>query len=177
MKKSDSEIQEGSVAPLIECIHKINYIFLVEGVAAYQVCGSSFHGGDTVTVYVFRTAGEVMFQVKHIVCSDENHKRVEKFTPGVRELVVTGRDCWCSDESTQSLCSVMMELEVLAVGEASTKSVPLILDWDSPVNVVADVEEPETLKSSIMMSLDEAQRQANRACNDAIRGLFSGDQQ
>ncbi|WP_336034335.1 hypothetical protein [Halobacterium yunchengense] len=174
MKNSKLETQEGGDRPLIEDIHQINKVSLGEGAATYQVCGSSLREGDSVVVYVFRPAGEVMFQVGYVVCGDEEHELPREYTLGVRELVVEGRVGWCSDGATQSSWPVLLSPEVVAVSAAATKSVRLVLDGGSVANVVSDVETPETTKSSAEVSLGETKRRAGRSDGGVVRGLFWG---
>ena len=174
MKNSNSKTQEGSDRPLIKDIHQINYISLGEGAATCQVCGSSLREGESVVVYVFRPAGEVMFQVGYVVCGDEDHELPEEYTLGVRELVVEGRVGWCSDGATQSSWPVLLDPEVVAVSAAATKSVREISDGGSTANVASDVEELETPEASAKVSLGEARRRASHPDGDVVRGLFWG---
>jgi len=176
MKNSNSKTQEGSDRPLIEDIHQINYISLGEGAATCQVCGSPLHEGESVVVYVFRPAGEVMFQVGHVVCGDEGHELPEEYTLGVRELLVKGRIGVCSDGATQSSWPVLLDPEVMAVSAAATKSVRKIAYGGSPANGASDVEGPETPETRAKVSLSEAQRRADRPDGDVVRGLFWGEQ-
>jgi hypothetical protein len=140
------------------------------------VCGSSLYEGDTVVVYVFRPAGEVMFQVGYVVCGDEEHELPEVFTLGVHELVVEGRVGWCSDGATQSSWPVLLSPEVVAVSAAATKSIRLVPDGGWAANVASDVEVPETPETRAKVSLGEARRRASRPDDDVVRGLFWGDQ-
>jgi len=176
MKNSDSRTQEGSDRPLIEDIYQINCISLGEGAATCQVCGSSFCEGDAVFVYVFRPAGEVMFQVGYVVCGDEGHELPTEYTLGVRELLVEGRIGLCSDGATQSSWPVLLDPVVVGVSSAATKSVRKIPDGGSPANVASNVEEPETHEASAEVSLGEAQRRTSRPDSDVVRGLFWGEQ-
>jgi hypothetical protein len=138
------------------------------------VCGSPLHEGDAVVVYVFRPAGEVMFQVGYVVCGDEAHELPKVFTLGVRELVVEGRVGWCSDGAMQSSWPVLLDPEVMLVSAAETKSVRKIPDGGSPANVSSDVEVPETPETRAKVSLGEAGRRASRPDGDVVRGLFWG---
>ena len=159
---------------LIEEICQLDATSLGEGAATCQVCCSSLCEGDGVVVYVFRPAGEVMFQVGYVVCGDEGHELPEEYTLGVRELLVEGRIGVCSDEVTQSSWRVLVEPEVLAVSAAATKSVRKTPDGGSPANVASNVEEPETHEASTEVSSGEAQRRASRPDGDVVRGLFWG---
>jgi hypothetical protein len=173
MKTSNPETQEASDRSLIEAIHKINYISLGEGAATCQVCGSSFHEGDAVVVYVFRPAGEVTFQVGYVVCGDGQHEPPEEFTLGVRELLVEGRVGWCSDVATQSSWRVLVAPEVRVVSGAATKSARKVSDGGSAANSPSNDEESNP---SMKISRSEAQRRAAGADADVTRGLFWGDQ-
>ena len=159
---------------LLEEIHQIIGVSLGEGAATCQVCGSSLREGESVVVYVFRPAGEVMFQVGYVVCGDEAHEFPEEYTLGVRELVVEGRVGWCSDGATQSSWPVLLDPEVVAVSVAATKSVREIPDGGSPANVASNVEELETPEASAKVSLGEARRRARHPDGDVIHGLFWG---
>ncbi len=174
MKNSTSKTQEGSDRPLIEDIHQLNYISLGEGAATCQVCGSSLREGEAVAVYVFRPAGEVMFQIGHVVCGDEGHELPKEYTLGVRELLVEGRIGVCSDGATQSSWPVLLDPEVVGVSAEATKSVRKIPDGGSPANVASDIEEPETSETRAKLSRDEARRRASRPEGDVVRGLFWG---
>jgi hypothetical protein len=174
MKDSISKTQEGSDRPLIEDINQINYISLGEGAATCQVCGSSLCGGDAVVVYVFRPAGEVMFQVGYVVCGDEGHELPTEYTLGVRELLVEGRIGVCSDGATQSSWPVLLDPEVIGVSAAATKSVRKFPDGGSPENDALDVEGPETSESRVKVSRDEARHRASHPDGDVVCGLFWG---
>jgi len=174
MKNSTSKTQEGSDRPLIEDIHQINYISPGEGAATCQVCGSSLREGEAVVVYVFRPAGEVMFQVGYVVCGDEGHEPPTEYTLGVRELLVESRIGVCSDGATQSSWPVLLDPEVVAVSAAATKSVRKIPDGGSPANVASVVEESKTHEAAAEVSLGEARRRASRPDGDVVRGLFWG---
>jgi hypothetical protein len=174
MEKSNPSNQEVVGDELIEDISQLEQISLGEGAATCQVCGSSLYEGDAVVVYVFRPAGEVMFQVGYVVCGDDGHEVPKVFTLGVRELVVEGRVGWCSDGATQSSWPVLLSPDVLAVSAAATKSVRKIPDGGSPANVASDVEVPETPETRAKVSLGEARRRASRPDGDANGGLFWG---
>ena len=177
MKNSDSKTQEGSDRPLIKVIHQINYISLGEGAATCQVCGSSLREGDTVVVYVFRPAGEVMVQVGYVVCGDEGHELPTEYTLGVRELLVEGRIGVCSDVATQSSWPVLLDPEVVGVSAAATKSVRKIPDGGAPANVASDVAESNPDEASAEVSRGEAgRRRADGGDGDVVRGLFWGEQ-
>lgn len=176
MKKSNPEVQEASDRSLIEEVSKINYISLGEGAATCQVCVSSLREGESVVVCVFRPAGEVMFQVGHVICGDGKHELPKEFTLGVRELVVSGRVGWCSNGATQSSWLVLLDPEILLVSAAATKSVRKISDGGMAANVACDVEDREMVESSAKMSLGEAQRRANWSDGDVVCGRLWGDQ-
>ncbi|WP_254768418.1 hypothetical protein [Salinilacihabitans rarus] len=174
MEDSIPDRQEGTDRDFTEEINQLEKISLGEGVATCQVCGSPLREGESVVVYVFRPAGEVMFQVGYVVCSGEAHELPEEYTLGVRELVVEGRVGWCSDGATQSSWPVLLSPEVVAVSAAATKSVRLVPDGGSVANVASDVEAQETPESPAKVSLGEAQRRAGRPDGGVVRGLFWG---
>jgi hypothetical protein len=174
MRKSEPPNQETGDEQLIEDITQVHKISLGEGAATCQVCGSSLYEGDAVVVYVFRPAGEVMFQVGYVVCGDEKHELPREYTLGVRELVVEGRVGWCSDGATQSSWPVLLSPGLVAVSAAATKSVRLVPDGGSRTNAQLTVEEPQTPESPAKMSLGEARRRASRPDGDVVRGLFWG---
>lgn len=174
MENSEPANQEAVDTELIEDIFQIYGISLGEGAATCQVCGSPLHEGNAVVVYVFRPAGEVMFQVGYVVCGDDGHELPEEYTLGVREMVVEGRVGWCSDGATQSSWPVLLSPEVVAVSAAATKLVQLVPDGGSPANVASGTEVPETPGSSGKVSLGEARRRASRPDGDVVRGLFWG---
>ncbi|WP_418284850.1 hypothetical protein [Halorubrum sp. DTA46] len=175
MKRSASTNQEAVDSELIEDIYQIYGNSLGEGAAKCQVCGSPLREGDAVVVYVFRPAGEVMFQVGYVVCGDEEHELPREYTLGVRELVVEGRIGVCSDGAMQSLWPVLLDPDVLAVSAAATKSVRLILDGGgSAADFTPGVEESESSGSSGKVSLGEARRRVSRPDGDVVRGLFWG---
>ena len=123
MKKSKTQAQEGNDKTLIEDIHQINKISLGEGAATCLVCGSFLRVGETVVAYVFRPAGEVVFQIGYVLCGTDRDEYQSEFTLGVRELLVEGRVGWCSDGATQSSWPVLLAPEVLGVSAAATKSI------------------------------------------------------
>lgn len=175
MKNSSPKTKEGDDRQLIEDINQLNRIALGEGAAACQVCGSSFYEGDAVTVYVFRSAGEVIFQVGFVVCGDGQHKPPKEYTLGVRELLVEGRVGWCSDAATQSSWPVLLAPEVVAVSEVSTKAVREISSGDSEsVNVAVSSDDAEEQRSSVKVSVGEAHRRAARSDDEAGRRLNWG---
>ncbi|WP_435345715.1 hypothetical protein [Haloarchaeobius sp. HRN-SO-5] len=169
--------QESIDDRLLEEISQLIGVSLGEGAATCQVCGSPLHEGESVVVYVFRPAGEAMFQVGHAVCGDEGHELPEEYTLGVRELLVEGRIGVCSDGATQSSWPVLLDPEVVALSAAVTKSVRKIPDGGSPANGASDVEVPETSETQAKVSLEEARRRAGRPDGDVVRGLFWGDMQ
>ncbi|WP_178915469.1 hypothetical protein [Natronomonas gomsonensis] len=177
MEKSNPSKQEVVGDQLIEDISQLKQISLGEGAAACQACGSPLYEGESVVVYVFRPAGEVMFQVGYVVCGDGVHELPEEYTLGVRELVVEGRVGWCSDGATQSSWPVLLDPVVVAVSAAATKSVRKIPDGGGGLsaNVASGVEKPETPEASAKVSLGEARRRASRPDDDVVRGLFWGD--
>jgi 5-methylcytosine-specific restriction endonuclease McrA len=130
MEDSSPDRQEGTDWKIIEEIIQLEKISLGEGAATCQVCGSSLREGEAVVVYVFRPAGEVMFQVGHVVCGDEGHELPTEYTLGVRELLVEGRIGLCSDGATQSSWPVLLDPEVSGVSAAATKSLRRGLDGD-----------------------------------------------
>jgi hypothetical protein len=174
MEKSNPSKQEVVGDQITEDISQFKQISLGEGAATCQVCGSSLCEGDAVVVYVFRPAGEVMFQVGNVVCGDEGRELPKEYTLGVRELLVEGRIGVCSDGATQSSWPVLLDPVVVAVSAAATKSVRKIPDGGSPANVASNVEEPETHEASAEVSLGEAQRRTSRPDSDVVRGLFWG---
>jgi hypothetical protein len=174
MKESETSTKESIDSPQVEEIIQLQRISLGEGAATCQVCGSPLREGDAVVVYLFRPAGEVMFQVGYVVCGDEKHELPREYTLGVRELVVEGRVGWCSDGATQSSWPVLLSPGVVAVSVAATKSVRLVPDGGSRTNAPLDVEEPQTPESPAKMSLGEALRRAGHSDDDAIRAFFWG---
>ena len=176
MENSEPANQEAVDTELIEDIYQIYGVSLGEGAATCQVCGSPLHEGNSVVVYVFRPAGEVMFRVGYVVCGDEGHELPEAYTLGVRELVVEGRVGWCSDGATQSSWPVLLDPEAVAVSAAATKSVRKIPDGGSPANAASDVEEPETPEAAAKVSLGGARSRASHPDGDVVRGLFWGEQ-
>ncbi|MGB9961643.1 hypothetical protein ACOZ32_05460 [Halobacterium sp. MBLA0001] len=174
MEDSTPDRQEGTDRELIEEINKLEKISLGEGAATCQVYGSSLREGDAVVVYVFRPAGEVMFQVGYVVCGDEGHELPTEYTLGVRELLVEGRIGVCSDGATQSSWPVLLDPEVVGVSAAATKSVRKIPDGGSPVNDALDVEEPETSETQAKVSSGEARRRASHPDGNVVRGMFWG---
>ena len=123
MKESKAQAQEGYDKNLIEEIYQINKISLGEGAATCLVCGSSLCEGDEVVMYVFRPAGEMMFQVGYVLCGEDRDGYLSEFTLGVRELLVEGRVGWCSDGAMQLSWPVLLAPEILGVSEAATKSI------------------------------------------------------
>ena len=169
MKESETSTKESIDSPQVEEIIQLQRISLGEGAATCQVFGSPLREDDAVVVYVFRPAGEVMFQVGYVVCGDEEHELPREYT-----LVVEGRVGWCSDGATQSSWPVLLAPEVVAVSAAATKSVRLVPDGGSVTNVASDVEAQETPESSSKVSWGEAKRRASRPDGDVVRGLFWG---
>jgi hypothetical protein len=175
MKDSAPDQQESTDRKIIEDIIQLKRISLGEGAAACQVCGSSFHEGDAVTVYVFRPAEEVMYQVGYIVCGDKRHEHPREFTLGVRELLVAGRVGWCTDAATQSSWPVLLAPEVLAVSAAATKSVRTIpSDEDVSADVAVRSERSEAQRASVPLSVGEARRRAAQAEDETAPGLNWG---
>jgi hypothetical protein len=177
MKKSNPETQEGDDRSLIEEIHQINYISHGEGAATCQTCGSPLHEGDSIVAYVFRPAGELLFQTGYVVCGDDEHELPMEYTLGVRELLVEGRVGWCSDGATQSSWPVLLVPEVVGVSAAATKSLRRVPDGGiTGSNVASGGEERESAKSSVEVSVGEARRRSDGPDGDVVRGLFWGEQ-
>jgi hypothetical protein len=177
MKKSNPETQEGDDRSLIEEIYQINYISHGEGAATCQTCGSPLHEGDSVVAYVFRPAGELLFQTGYVVCGDDEHELPMEYTLGVRELLVEGRVGWCSDGATQSSWPVLLVPEVVGVSAAATKSLRRVPDGGiTGSNVASGGEERESAKSSVEVSVGEARRRSDGPDGDVVRGLFWGEQ-
>ena len=126
MKKSDPTKQEAIGNQLIEDISQIQCIALGEGAVVCQVCGSELREGTTIVAYAFRPAGEPLFEIGHVKCTDDRHEPTECFTLGVREIVVVGRVGWCSDQAMQSSWPVLLAPEPLVVSpESSMSAVPV----------------------------------------------------
>ena len=177
MEKSEPNNQEAVDNGLIEDICQSGRISLGEGAATCQACGSPLHEGNSVVAYVFRPAGELLFQTGYVVCGDDEHELPKEYTLGVRELLVEGRVGWCSDGATQSSWPVLLAPEVVGVSVAATKSLRLIPDGSSTgSNVASGVEERESAKASVEVSAGEARRRADGADGDVVRGLFWGEQ-
>ncbi len=123
MEKSNPSKQEVVGEQITEDISKLEQNSLGEGAATCLVCGSSLCEGDEVVVYVFRPAGEVMFQVGYALCGEDRDGYLSEFTLGVREFLVEGRVGWCSDGTVQSSWPVLLAPEILGVSEAATKSI------------------------------------------------------
>ncbi|RZV10495.1 hypothetical protein BDK88_1663 [Natrinema hispanicum] len=123
MEESNPINQETVGAQLTEEISQIECVSLGEGAATCLVCGSFLREGETVVAYVFRPAGEVVFQIGHVLCGADRDEYSSVFTLGVRELLVEGRVGWCSDGATQSSWPVLLAPEVLGVSAAATKSI------------------------------------------------------
>lgn len=174
MEDSTPDRQEGTDREFIEEINQLEKISLGEGAATCQVCGSSLREGESVAVYVFRPAGEVMFQVGHVVCGDESHELPTEYTLGVRELLVEGRIGVCSDGATQSSWPVLLDPEVVGVSSAATKSVRKIPDGGSSANVASAVEESKPDEASAEVSSGEARRRARHPDGGVVHGLFWG---
>lgn len=171
MKCSKMDAQEGGDRSLIEAINQINYVSLGEGAATCQVCGSSFHEGDAVVAYVFRAAGEVVFQVGYAVCGDDKHEPPKPFTLGVRELLVECRVGWCLNAATRSSRPVLLGSEVVAVSEASAKSVREVQRGDrGSVDGTKSAESGEERRSSTKMSAWEWRRCVERKVNEVAHG-------
>ena len=177
MEKSKPPNKEVVGAQLTEEISQLEQISLGEGAATCQVCGSPLRESESVVVYVFRPAGEVMFQVGYVVCAVGNHDLPEEYTLGVRELLVEGSIGVCSDEAAQSSWRVLLEPEVVAVSAAATKSVRLVPDGGSSANGASDVRGAETHEASAEVSLGGARLRAGCSDGDVVRGLFWGDGQ
>jgi hypothetical protein len=168
--------QESIEDRLLEEICQLNGNSLGEGAATCQACGSPLHEGTAVVVYVFRPAGSVRYQIGHIVCGDGRHTQIEVFTLGVRELLVEGRVGWCSDGATQSSWPVLLAPEVVGVSAAATKSLRRVPDGGSTgSNVASGVEERESARASVEVSVGEARRRVDGADGDVVRGLFWGE--
>jgi hypothetical protein len=174
MEKSNPSNQEVVGDQITEDISQLTQISLGEGAAMCQVCCSSLCEDDAVVVYVFRPAGEVMFQVGYVVCGDEGHELPEEYTLGVRELLVEGRIGVCSGGATQSSWPVLLDPVVVGVSAAATKSVRKFPDGGSPANVASEVEEPETPESRAKVPRDETRLRASHPDGDVVRGLFWG---
>ncbi|WP_206022038.1 hypothetical protein [Salarchaeum sp. JOR-1] len=128
-------------------------------------------------MYVFRPAGRVMFQVGYVVCGDGRHEPPKEFTLGVRELLVEGRVGWCSDAATQSSWPVLLAPEVVAVSEASTKSVREVPSGDGvSVDVAVSSNDGEEERSSVKLSVGEARRRSEQSDDEGVRGLNWGGQ-
>ncbi len=123
MEESTLPNQEVVARRLIEEIYQIKGISLGEGAATCLVCGSFLRELESVVVYVFRPAGESVFQIGHVLCDGDRGEYPSEFTLGVRELLVEGRVGWCFDGATQSSWPVLLAPEVLGVSAAATKSI------------------------------------------------------
>ena len=122
MKKPEFENQEAIDKQLIEDISQIQYNALGEEAVVCQVCSTELREGTPVTAYAFRPAGEPVFEIGHVKCTDDRHGPTECFTLGMRELVVEGRVGWCSDQATQSSWPVLLAPQVYVVSQADRKS-------------------------------------------------------
>ena len=123
MVDSIPDFKESTDRNVVEDIIQLKRISLGEGAATCQVCGFPLREGNPVVVYVFRPAGEVMFQVGYVVCGGAEHGLPKGYTLGVRELVVVGRVGWCSDAVTQSSWPVLLEPELIAISPLHSEKV------------------------------------------------------
>ena len=89
---------------------------------ACPACGHTFAEGDSILLYVYRTAGSSHYHLGTAVCGDDNHTRRTEFTLGVRETLLHARVGVCSDAATQSTWLVLLAPEVKGVSNPATKA-------------------------------------------------------
>ena len=87
-----------------------------------QVCGAVLSGGSRVSVFVYRRAGEPIFEFGHVICGDYEHELRTHFTLGVRELVVDGRVGRCVDAGSQSSWPVLLDPVVRVVSPMGSRT-------------------------------------------------------
>jgi len=122
MNESTSTSQESIGNQLIKDISKIQQIALGEGVVVCQVCGSELPAGSSVSVFVWRPAGDPTFELGHVICGDDGHDLPTYFTLGVRELIVDGRIGRCVDVASNASWPILLEPSVRVVSTMSSKA-------------------------------------------------------
>jgi len=90
--------------------------------AECPACGHVFEEGDTVLLYVVRTAGRMRFEVGRAVCDDDTHPLRTEYTLGAEELLIEGRVGLCSDVVTQSSWRVLVAPRIVGVSAAASKA-------------------------------------------------------
>jgi len=123
MKNSKPPIQEVDGSPLIEDVNKLKFLALGEGPGFCHGCGAVLREGEQATAYVFRLCCHSGWLVGQSRCSEHAVSLVSLSTLGVREAVVTGRVGRCVDQGRQCDWRVLLDLEVLEVSSANSKSV------------------------------------------------------
>lgn len=122
MRKTKPIIQESIDSQLIEDISQILCVALGAGVAVCQECGKRFHGGEHVSVYVFRRCPHAAWLAGQTRCSTHPLSLDTLASLGVRECVVSGRVGHCIDHTLQREWPVLLTPELEAVSPRDTET-------------------------------------------------------
>jgi len=115
MEESTPKAEDSTDEQLTEDISQIQQIALGEGVAACQVCGNELPDGAPVTVFVYRPAGRLTYDIAYVSCGENEHDLPTYFTLGVRDLLVDGHVGRCVDPTTDSSWPVLLNPAIRAV--------------------------------------------------------------
>ena len=156
MNESTPTKEESIGNQLIEEISKIQQIALGEGVAACQVCGAELPDGAPVTVFVYRPAGQLSFEVGYVCCGGNEHDLPTYFTLGVRDLISDGRVGRCMDPCMDSSWPVLLEPVVRAVSamdSTTARIAPALSSESSSDRLTGSGSSSETASSSVDVSV------------------------
>lgn len=121
MKNTKPSSQEVIGPQLIEDISQILGSALGAGVAVCQGCGKRLHGGENVSVYVFRRCPHAAWLAGQNRCANHPLALDALASLGVREYVVTGHVGHCTDHRLQREWPILLAPELEAVSPRDTE--------------------------------------------------------
>lgn len=122
MSKSKPREYEPSDGRLIEDISQIKQVALGAGAAVCQGCGKPLHGGERVSVYVFRRCPHATWLAGQARCADHPLEYDSLASLGVREYVVSGRVGHCVDHALQREYPVLLAPKLEATSPPDTEA-------------------------------------------------------
>jgi hypothetical protein len=157
MERRDSDQQESIDSPSIEDINQLKLTALGAGAAVCQRCGKRFHGGEHVSVYVFRRCPHATWLAGQARCADHPIALDTLASLGVREYVVSGRVGHCIDHTRQREWPVLLAPELEAVSPPDTETA-FDLPGVTPVDVTDCPIAEATLEDTPTYEYAEATR-------------------
>jgi len=115
MPHSESTEKEPIVGSLIEDITQMYSAALGEEPLICPQCGNEVQDGVECAVYAYRACNRPAWRLGQVTCIDHPPDLDSLATPGVRDMVITGRVGRCMDQARQATWLVLLNPTVQAV--------------------------------------------------------------